>query len=120
MTEKADRGSLSSTTMIGKRIADFAIKASFDKDIDDLEDILRAQGAEIQRYHECEVHIRKGNYAAGLILGSDPITCLATIIMALWGPLGMLLPEAKVAFKIVNKQWSEQVKLAKKTQATKK
>jgi len=99
--------------LIGKRIADFAIKASFEKDITNLEKILVAQGATIQRYHETEIHIRKPNYSTALILGSDPITCLAIIVMALWGTHGMLTPAAKVAFKEVNKRWGEITKAAK-------
>ncbi|MBC8488473.1 MAG: hypothetical protein H8D45_20795 [Bacteroidetes bacterium] len=107
-------------TEIGKRIAEFAIRASFDKDVTDLEKILKAQGAEIQRYHETEIHIRKPNYTTALILGSDPITCLSVIILALWGPHGMLLPEAGVAFKETNKQWKERNKKKPKEPKKKK
>ena len=102
-------------SVVGKQLADFALKASFEKNIVDLEKILIAQGATINRYHEDEIHISKDNFSTALILGSDPITCLVIIIMALWGPSGMLLPVVKVAFKKVNKQWSEIVKNAKKS-----
>lgn len=106
--------------LIGKRIADFVIKASFEKDITDLEKILITQGATIQRYHETEIHIRKENFSTALIFGSDPITCLATIIFALWGAHGMLTPAAKVAFKEVNKKWGEITKNAKTNPKTEK
>lgn len=95
-----------------ERIADFAFKASFDKDVSELEKLLQAQGA-TTRVENDTLFINKANYGTGLILGCDPITALAIIIMALWTPRGMLLPEAREAFRIVNKQGGERVKLAK-------
>ena len=97
---------------ISERIADLALKVSLDTDTSELEEILRAQGATVTKESDTVI-ICKANYAIGISVESDPITALSVIIMALWGPHGMLLPEAKEAFDIVNKQWRERIKLAK-------
>lgn len=101
---------------IAEHIADLAFKASFNKDVSELEKILQAQGA-TTRMENDTLFINKHNYGTGLILSCDPITALAIIIMALWTPIGMLTDEAKEAFRIVNRQWTERTKLTRQQQA---
>lgn len=91
---------------IAERIAYFAMKASFDNDFNEVERILKAQGAEINWFHDnSEVHVKTKDMTCGLVMGMDPVTCWAQISMMLFGRLAMSLPFCLKALELVNKQW---------------
>jgi hypothetical protein len=108
---------MQSDKMDGVKISNIAIGISRGDRaaVEELKRIISEMGGEWRETENGEIFFTVSGVRTGLIVGmSDPITCVVSILFALYGPLWTALSAAKEAFEMTDKKWRESIRASRK------